>query len=84
MFLPIDNVVYSYVVKDQQGKVTDFISFYSLPSSVRPSTTHQHTHLHAAYLFYYVPLGMGSDKERTKTLVNDALILAKNVCFLLD
>ena len=77
--LPIPNVVYSYVVKDpESGEITDFISFYSLPSSVVGNT--KHTHLYAAYLFYYVPKGMGADKERTKALVNDALILAKNVC----
>jgi glycylpeptide N-tetradecanoyltransferase len=76
--LPIPNVIYSYVVKDKEsGEITDFISFYSLPSTVVGNA--KHTHLYAAYLFYYAPKGMGADKERTKALVNDAIILAKNV-----
>ena len=74
--LPIDKVIYSYVVK-QDEKVTDFVSFYSLPSSV--SGNSEHSHLEAAYLFYYAPNGMGDDKERTRALIYDALILAKHV-----
>lgn len=73
---PVDKVVYSYVVKDGET-VSDFISFYSLPSSVSGSS--EHSHLEAAYLFYYTPKGLGRDKERTNALVHDALILAKKV-----
>jgi glycylpeptide N-tetradecanoyltransferase len=77
--LPIDKVVYSYVVKEGET-VTDFVSFYSLPSSVSGNT--EHSHLEAAYLFYYTPKGLGEDKGRTRALLHDALILAKNVIVL--
>lgn len=77
--MPLENVIFSFVVKDPETqKITDFVSFYSLPSTVAGNA--KHSHLYAAYLFYYVPKGMGVDKERTTALVNDALILAKNVC----
>ncbi|OLY81108.1 Glycylpeptide N-tetradecanoyltransferase [Smittium mucronatum] len=55
--LPRDNVVYSYVVEDvlKPGKVTDFFSFYLLPSTVlKSSSTDKGSHLiNSAYLFYY-------------------------------
>lgn len=51
-FMPKENVVYSYVSEDPKTtKVTSFVSFYSLPSSVINNSLH--THLRAAYLFYY-------------------------------
>lgn len=74
--MPLNNVVYSYVVKEGDV-ITDFISFYSLPSSVSGNALH--THLNAAYLFYYAPKGMGSDKERKTALIQDALVESKNV-----
>ncbi|MCO5598780.1 hypothetical protein L7F22_052879 [Adiantum nelumboides] len=43
-------VTWTYVVEDH-GKITDMISFYSLPSSILDSDKHQI--LEAAYLFYY-------------------------------
>ncbi|ORY52933.1 N-myristoyl transferase [Rhizoclosmatium globosum] len=73
--LPIKDVVYSYVVEDPQtGKVTDFYSFYNLPSSVLKNE--KYTHLRAAYLFYYTPKGMGKDLNRTTAIMKDALIQA--------
>ncbi len=83
LLLPIENVIYSYVVKvlffnkDTNGLVTDFVSFYSLPSLVVNYDTP--CHVNAAYLLYYAPKGLGSDKSRTRILLNDALILAKEV-----
>ncbi len=38
-----------------------------------------HDHIHAAYLFYYVPKQMGKDPEALTALIKDALILAKQV-----
>ncbi|KAI8806582.1 glycylpeptide N-tetradecanoyltransferase 1-like protein [Cladochytrium replicatum] len=72
--LPIPGVVYSYVVEDE-GKVTQFASFYSLPSSVIHHP--KHTHVRAAYMFYYAPKEGGSDKDLI-ALVKDMLILACN------
>ncbi len=40
MFSPIEDVIYSYVVEDEDGKVTDFISYYSLPSSILNNPKH--------------------------------------------
>ncbi|KAI8899171.1 hypothetical protein BC833DRAFT_525018 [Globomyces pollinis-pini] len=70
--LPIDNVIYSYVVKDEDGTITDFVSFYNLPSSVSGHAVHKN--VKAAYLFYYAT----QDDERLTSLVNDALIKARN------
>ncbi|KAJ3301152.1 Glycylpeptide N-tetradecanoyltransferase 2 [Blyttiomyces sp. JEL0837] len=80
--LPIKDVVFSYVVEDPEdgNKITDFYSFYSLPSSVINNP--KHSHLQAAYLFYYVPKGMGSDEGRLNAIIKDALIFAKKACHL--
>ena len=49
--LPRKNVVYSYVVQDPvTSKITDFASFYSLPSSVLGNDKHKT--LFAAYQFW--------------------------------
>lgn len=54
MFAPArtkdERVTWCYVV-EQEGRITDFVSYYSLPSSVLNND--QHDTLSAAYLFYY-------------------------------
>ncbi|KAI8929503.1 acyl-CoA N-acyltransferase [Entophlyctis helioformis] len=79
--LPKENVVFSYVVCDPPNsqKVTDFVSFYSLPSSVIGNP--KHSSIEAAYLFYYVPRDMGKDVQRTQALIKDALIFARKAGF---
>lgn len=80
-----DKVIWTFVVEDHiTQKVTDFVSFYSLPSTIIGSAKHKE--LNVAYLYYYaseVALQEGVDKQvwkgRLTNLVNDALILAKNV-----
>ncbi|CAG8550256.1 8886_t:CDS:2 [Funneliformis mosseae] len=73
-----EGVVWSFVVEDPETKkVTDFFSFYYLPSSV---IGHQvHKTINAVYLFYYAV--KESDEKATKgrlqSLMKDALILAK-------
>ncbi|KAJ2377354.1 glycylpeptide N-tetradecanoyltransferase [Coemansia sp. RSA 2607] len=70
-FMPREGVIWTYVVEDleHKGKLTDFFSYYSLPSSVlkapskskgktvkRPQgvpAKKQSTTVNAAYLFYY-------------------------------
>ncbi|KAJ3257287.1 glycylpeptide N-tetradecanoyltransferase [Boothiomyces macroporosus] len=79
MMLPIKDVVFSYVAKDENDNVTDFTAFYSLPSSIARNP--KHTHIHAAYLFYYAPKGLGKDQTRSRHLMNDTLILAKQANF---
>jgi glycylpeptide N-tetradecanoyltransferase len=72
-----DGVVYSYVVEDPlaPGAITDFISFYSLPSTVIKKQGGHET-LKAAYSYYNVPA-----KNDIKQLMEDALILAKSKDF---
>ncbi|CAP38094.1 Protein CBR-NMT-1 [Caenorhabditis briggsae] len=72
--LPRKNVVYSYVAQNLNGKITDLVSFYSLPSSVMGNANHKT--IFAAYLYYYV-----AGSVSVKQLINDALILANKEKF---
>jgi len=83
-------VTWSYVVEDPDTKkITDFFSFYSLPSSVINGTPH--ALLEAAYLFYYamsagLPPGSGEEqdenvKKRLSALISDALVVANDAGF---
>lgn len=76
--LPQHDVVYSYVIKDYKtGKVTDFTSFYSLPSHVLNHP--EHKRINAAYGFYsFVSSG---DAARFNALMKDALIFARKEKF---
>jgi len=68
--LPRAGVVYAYVVEDPTTQeVTDFCSFYSLPSTVIGNDKHKT--LNAAYSYYHV-----ATKSDLKTVLGDALILA--------
>ena len=62
------------VFSQNEGKVTDFVSFYTLNSTVMHHPTHKL--LRAAYSFYNV-----SSHTALPDLINDALIAAKQVCF---
>lgn len=69
--LPTENVVDSYVVESPEShKVTDFCSFYSLPSSILGNQNY--SILKAAYSFYNV-----ATKTPFLQLMNDVLIVAK-------
>lgn len=70
--LPVENVIYTYVVEND-NVISDFISFYILPSSVIGNDKHKQ--IKAAYSFYY---GV-SDAKNLTPLMNDALILANNM-----
>lgn len=74
MLLPRDGVIYSYCLENKRGEVTDFVSFYSLPSKVIRSELHDM--LYAAYLYYYVPTSVAA-----QSLVSDALIFARDLGF---
>lgn len=46
LLLPREKVVYTYVVEDkEQKRITDFYSFYSLPSSVLKKKGHNYDHV---------------------------------------
>lgn len=70
-FLPRDGVIYSYVVEDAR-EVTDFFSFYSLPSSVLKHEVHKM--LNVAYSYYNV-----STTNRLKEGMEDLLIIARDL-----
>ena len=79
-------VVWTYVVEDSQGKITDFVSFYCLESTIIQKSGN-HDVIRAAYLFYYgtetaFEKQSSEDdllKARLNQLMKDALILAKQV-----
>jgi len=76
-------VIWTYVVEHPEThKITDFFSFYSLPSTVIDHP--RHNTLEAAYLFYYatdVAFQENAEedgllKNRLQDLIGDALIIA--------
>lgn len=81
-----EQVVWSYVVEDDQKKITDFFSFYCVESSIINNPKHKVVRV--AYLFYYASeSGIGKDYDRKaystrlNSLIHDALILAKKYKF---
>ncbi|XP_075505238.1 glycylpeptide N-tetradecanoyltransferase 1-like [Primulina tabacum] len=69
--LPRENVVNSYLVASPDNQeITDFCSFYTLPSSILGSLSY--SSLKAAYSYYNV-----STKTPLLQLMNDVLIVAK-------
>ncbi|OMP08313.1 Myristoyl-CoA:protein N-myristoyltransferase [Corchorus capsularis] len=73
--LPTEGVVDSYVVESPAThEITDFCSFYTLPSSILGNQNH--STLKAAYSFYNV-----FTKTPLLQLMNDALIVAKQKDF---
>jgi glycylpeptide N-tetradecanoyltransferase len=72
-FIPRQGIVDSYVV-ETNGEVTDFVSFYTLPSTVMHHPVHKS--LKAAYAFYNV-----STRTPWTDLMMDALVVAKNMGF---
>lgn len=65
-------VIVFNVLQNSENKVTGFISFYTLPSTVMHHPVHKQ--LKAAYSFYNV-----SNDVPLLQLMQDALILAKQV-----
>lgn len=70
-FMPRDNIVDSFVV-EQNGVITDFGSFYHLPSTIMHHP--QYKVLKAAYSFYNVV-----SKTPINEFMNDMLIAARNL-----
>ncbi|ODV81723.1 Glycylpeptide N-tetradecanoyltransferase [Suhomyces tanzawaensis NRRL Y-17324] len=70
-------VIKTYVVENEDGKITDFFSYYLLPFTVLDNP--DHSELGIAYLYYYASDTSGSDqyKLRLNSLINDALITSK-------
>ncbi|CAH1155506.1 unnamed protein product [Phaedon cochleariae] len=72
-FLPRPNIIDSFIV-EVNGEVTDFVSYYTLPSTVMHHPVHQS--LKAAYSFYNVSKG-----TPWVQLMTDALISARQLNF---
>ena len=72
--LPREGVVHAYLVTDKEGKVTDFTSFYNLPSSIL--NHEKYTQLDAAYGFYSFTAD-SKDLDRFNDLIKDALYFAQ-------
>jgi len=78
-------VVWSYVVENPETHlITDFFTFYSLPSTVMRSQNHEL--LEAAYLYYYasdVAFSSGGDglRRRLQELIGEALLIAQKAGF---
>ncbi|XP_068626221.1 glycylpeptide N-tetradecanoyltransferase 2 [Battus philenor] len=73
-FVPQNGIIDSFVVEASDGTITDFVSYYTLPSTVVYHPVHKT--LKAAYSFYNV-----STKTPWIDLMLDALITAKNSGF---
>ena len=73
-FLPRKHVIYYYVKTNDENKVTDFISFYCLPSSILQNENYKK--LMAAYSFFNINTSLS-----VKEIMKCALILAKNEGF---
>ncbi|RKP08604.1 myristoyl-CoA:protein N-myristoyltransferase [Thamnocephalis sphaerospora] len=80
-----DGVVWSYVVETPDGKITDLVSFYAIPSTVINASKYKT--INAAYQFYYAssmafePNGEALLGDRLRVLFKDALILARSERF---
>ncbi|XP_078034361.1 N-myristoyl transferase isoform X1 [Augochlora pura] len=70
-FLTQDGIINSFVVEND-GKITDMVSYYTLPSSIMHHMVHKT--LRAAYSFYNV-----STVTPWRDLMTDALISARNL-----
>ena len=71
ILVPREGVVNSYVL-EKDGTITDFCSFYHLPSTVM--TNPAHSKLNAVYSYYNV-----ANTISFHDLMKDALICARNV-----
>ena len=69
--MPQDKVMYSYCARNAQGELTDFFSFYCLPSQILQDE--RYDTLWVAYSFYNV-----SRSNRLKDGMEDLLIRANN------
>lgn len=69
--MPRENVINSYVVEDTKT-ITDFFSFYTLPSTILRHETHKL--LKVAYSYYNL-----STTNRLKAGMEDMLVIAKDL-----
>lgn len=83
---PSDRVVWTYVVDDGKGSLSDMASFYDLESTILGEASSKHPKIKAAYSYYYASTtafeaGEKGLKERLTGLMEDCLVEAKNAGF---
>lgn len=66
-----NKIVTTYILLDDNNRVLDFISYYSLPSKV--NNNEKYKFIKTAYLYYYTSIN-----ETIYRLLSDILIVAKN------
>lgn len=73
----ISDVIKCFVVEDDEGHITDFISYFLLPFTVLGNDLHKDIGI--AYLFLYASKSDGTPeyKNRLCSLVNDALVTSR-------
>lgn len=69
-----EGVVYTYVVENKEGSITDFFSFYEIPSTVIGNA--KYSEIKAAYIHYYAHTA-----TPLLQLINDLLIIARDKNF---
>ncbi|CAF1510526.1 unnamed protein product [Rotaria sordida] len=67
-------IVSAFVVENDQGEITDFISYYHLPSTILNHP--QYKILNSCYMYYYA-----ASRTPLTDLVNDCLVQAHNSDF---
>jgi len=72
--LPRNGVIEAFVIEDEAGKITDFFSFYALPSSILRHV--EEKTLNVAYSYYTV-----ARKHSMNDVFKQALIMAKKKGF---
>ncbi|CAL9737695.1 glycylpeptide N-tetradecanoyltransferase [Monosporozyma servazzii] len=82
-----EKVIFSYVVENEDGEITDFVSFYSLPFTILENAIYKD--LGIGYLFYYASNadfeyndrfdkeGTAALRKRLDSLISDTVVLAK-------
>lgn len=73
--MPRPGVIYTLVVEDDDKKITDFVSFYHLPTNILKKANHNHSKMHIAYLYYY----HASEKNSLTELMKYTLYFAKEL-----
>jgi len=72
--MPRRGVIYTIVMENfAEKKITDFVSFYNLPSQILKQVNHTHTMMNVAYLYYY-----GTSANKLSELMKYALLYAKD------
>ena len=52
LMIPKKGVVYTVVIEGSDGKLTDFVSFYNLPSSIlKDETGHGHKSMNVSFFY---------------------------------